>query len=502
MPGGIGERPREPTSYDQPYARRAMILLACLILVVLYVEGMLTPSLPFIAAEFGVTSSQVSLVLAFYAVSGTALNPVIGKLGDIHGKKKVLIGVLSMYTLSVTVTGFSPTFTFLLVSRTVQGIGLTIVPLAMSIVREEFPRLIIPRAQGILSAMFGVGFAISLPMGALVSNAYGWRETYHTAVPFVVLITVLVFLKIRESPYRKPGVGVDWIGSALLGSSLVMIVLAFAEGPSWGWRSAWTLLLMALGILTMLPLMWYERVYSKRGGEPLLNAKVLASRNPLICNLSVLVSGMSMFLAFQALVYEYELPPPVGYGMDIFHSGLGLVPLALGMMIFAPITGRIVGVIGVKRVAISGALTAAAGFLLLTATSSLVPTLFFMFIAGAGLSVLNASVINLLILTVDPRDMGLATALNTVFRAFGTSLGAPIAGSVLSTFTAYVIVGGHFRMLPTIQAFHYIFIVTTSLLAAVAVLVTLSTEILGRSTAVNVVAEEDTERGKVEVQQA
>ncbi len=471
-------------SYDPRYSRRAMSLLAGLILIVLYVEGMLTPSLPHIASEFSVTSSQVSLVLAFYAVSGTALNPVVGKLGDIYGKKRVLLTVLVTYTVSVTITGFSPTFTFLLASRTVQGIGLTIVPLAMSIVREEFPRDMIPRAQGILSAMFGVGFAVSLPLGALVSNAYGWRTTYHSAIPFVILITVLIFMNIRESPYKKPGVRVDSIGSTLLGSSLILIVLGFAQGPAWGWSSTGTLALMSFGTFMILPFVYYERSYSRRGGEPILNMKVLATRNPLICNLSVLVSGMSMFLAFQAFVYKYELPAPVGYGMDIFYSGLGLVPLALGMMIFAPITGRIVGRIGVKRLSVAGALIAALGFIMISTTESLTPLLVYMFIAGSGLSILNASVINLLILTVDPRDMGLATALNSVFRTFGTSLGAPIAGAVLSTFTASLLVGGAYRILPTIAAFHYIYYITGATLIMIALLVMMSNEILGKSVVV------------------
>lgn len=469
------------SEYDPRYARRAMLLLAGLILIVLYVEGMLTPSLPYIASEFGVTSSQVSLVLAFYAVSGTALNPVAGKLGDIYGKKKVLVSVLLIYTVAVTVTGFSPSFTFLLVSRIVQGIGLTIVPLAMSIVREEFPRHIIPRAQGILSAMFGVGFAVSLPLGALVSNAYGWRTTYHTAVPFVILITVLVAVKIRESPFRKPGVRVDYAGSLLLGVSLVMTVLGFAEGPAWGWRSPGTLALLCSGALMLAPFYVYERYYSLKGREPILNTKILAGRNPLISNMVVFVTGMSMFLAFQAFVYRYELMPPVGYGLDIFRSGLGLAPLALGMMIFAPVTGRIVVGLGVKRVATAGALISSIGFLLISTTNSLPLMLVFMFVAGSGLSILNASAINLLILTVDPRDMGLATALNTVFRTFGTSLGAPIAGSVLSTFTAAVLIGqGTYALLPTASAFHYIYYITAGLLAAIALLIPFSAEILGR----------------------
>ncbi|MFZ1141681.1 MAG: MFS transporter, partial [Candidatus Sulfotelmatobacter sp.] len=167
-------------TFDSHYANRVMLLLAGVVLVVLYIEGMLTPSLPTIQADFGVDAAQVTLIISAYAAAGVALSPVIGKLGDIHGKRKVMVAVMFTYAAAVTVTGFSPNFTFMVVARTVQGIGLTIMPLGMSLMREEFPKEMVPRAQGILSAMFGIGFAISLPLGSLVSQDYGWRWTYHS----------------------------------------------------------------------------------------------------------------------------------------------------------------------------------------------------------------------------------------------------------------------------------------------------------------------------------
>ena len=111
--------------YDKHYTNRVMILLAFIVIIVMYVEGMLTPSLPSIASEFGVSVSQVSLVLSSYLVGGVALTPVVGKLGDIYGKKKILSVSLIVYAIFVSVTGFSPNFTFMVVSRAIQGIGLT-----------------------------------------------------------------------------------------------------------------------------------------------------------------------------------------------------------------------------------------------------------------------------------------------------------------------------------------------------------------------------------------
>ena len=151
--------------FDSKYALRVMLILAGLVLIVMYIEGMLTPSLPAIEKEFNISVAQASLLLSTYLIGGVALTPVIGKLGDLYGKKKMLTIVLVIYSISVSVTGFSPTYDFMIAARTVQGIGLAIMPLGMSLVREEFPREIVPRAQALISAMFGVGFAISLPLG-------------------------------------------------------------------------------------------------------------------------------------------------------------------------------------------------------------------------------------------------------------------------------------------------------------------------------------------------
>ena len=315
--------------FDRDYQNRTLFLLAAAVAAMLYVEGMLTPSLLPIAKEFGVTPSQVSLVLALYAASGVALNPVIGKLGDIYGKKKVLTYVLAAYAAAVSVTGFSPTFDFMLGARAVQGVGLTISPLAISLVREEFPVERVPRAQGILASMFAVGFAVSLPLGSFISNDLGWRWTYHTAIPLVLLLLALVAWKVRESPYRRPGVKVDFGGASLLGLSLVLLVLAIAEGPSWGWSSVGTVSVATAGFLVLLPLFFYERGHLRRGGEPVLDMKLFHMRNATVPYFGYFVSGLGMFLAFQAFVYKFELPPPIGYGLTYsrraspwFHSPL------------------------------------------------------------------------------------------------------------------------------------------------------------------------------------
>ncbi len=465
------------TEFDPAYARRVMLILAGIITLVLYIEGMLTPSLNTIASEFRVTPGQVSLILSAYIVTGVALSPVVGKLGDIYGKKRVLGIVLVIYTACVSVTGFSPNYPFMVAARAFQGIGLTIFPLGLSLVREEFPREMVPRAQGILSAMFGAGFAVSLPLGAWVSGNFGWRTTYHSAIPFVVLLAILVFVYVRESRYRRPEARVDYVGAAILALALAFVVLALSEGSTWGWTSTPTLGLFGAGVALLAPLVLYERRYQRSGGEAILDFRLLRQRNVMVTNIVGAVAGLGMYLALLSMTFLFEAPPfSGGYRLSIQSAGDALVPLAVGMLLFAPVAGILVSRIGTRPITLIGAAVTGVGFLLAVPAQSLGSLLVVEFLVGAGIGIVNAGMINLLVLTVDPRDMGLATSMSAVFRNIGSALGAPISGSLLSTFT----IAEYGQSAPAFVAFQWAFAIAAITFAFAGGFILFGREVLGQ----------------------
>lgn len=461
-----------------------MVLLAGIVVVVLYIEGMLTPSLPTIQSDFHVDTAQVSLIISSYAASGVALSPVVGKLGDIYGKRKVLTAVMLGYAAAVSVTGFSPNFTFMIAARTVQGIGLTIMPVGMALVREEFPRELVPRAQGLLSAMFGVGFVVSLPLGSFVSQNYGWRDTYHSAIPFVVLLAVLVILYVRESSFRRPESRVDYVGAAFLGGALAGIVIALSQGQVWGWTSVRTIAFAAGGAALFVPFAIYESRFRARGSEPIVDQRLLGERNVAVTNAVLTVAGLGMYLALFSLIYQFEYPPASGgYNgsfptYNILSAGLQIIPLALAMIVVAAAASFVVSRTGVKPLAVGGAVLTAVGFYLISLANSLSRALEDEVVIGAGIALLNASVINMLVLTVDPRDMGQATAMNNVFRNVGGSVGAPIAGSLLAT---YLVTTGRFAGLglPAHIAFQYAFWIAAGITLVAGIVVLFGQEVLG-----------------------
>ncbi len=473
-PSTTGDAVR-PSAFDRAYANRALILLASLGALIVYVDVMLLPALPTIAREYHVSIAQTSLLISLYTVFGVAVMPIIGKLGDIYGKRRVLLVTLAAYLAVATTTSFAPTFELVLASRFFQGVGLGIFPLAYSLAREEFPRPLVPRAQGILSAVQVAGGAAGILGGSLVTSAFGWQANYHLALPGILLLSVATVLFVRESPNLKPGVRPDLVGAIGLGAALTAVVLGLSEGATWGWTSPATLGLIAAGLLALLPLARYER----RQAEPVFDLKLLRARNILLANLITLAYGVAGYLAFQAITYYLQLPGPVGLGLTIFATGVTLLPLVVVLLPVALVVGSVIPRYGVKPFLALGTLGGIAGFLLLSVSRSALEVGAFLTVYAVGAGCVSVARQNLLVLSLRPGDMGLGTSLNTSFFYVGQSLGAPLAGAILTTFVVAERVGGAAVALPADLAFRYCFYLAAAAYVLVGLLAIFAREVIG-----------------------
>jgi len=464
-------------AFDSGYANRALVLLSLVAALIMYVDIMLTPALPKIVAEYGVTIAQASLLISLYTVLGVAVIPIFGKLGDIYGKKRVMMCILVAYAIAATVTSFAPNFNLLLVSRFVQGVGLGVFALCFSLAREQFPRHLVPRAQGVISAVQLAGGALGLLGGAVITNSFGWQGNYHIAVPFIAVLTVLIFFVVRESTERKPGVRLDFVGAAWLGAALTAIVLGMSEGASWGWTSTPILGLVIGGPVMIVPLALYER----RLAEPVLDLKLLGQRNVMVANLVVVSFGLVSGIAFQSLVYALELPSPSGFGLSVVEVGLCLLPLVVIILPVAIAVGSAIPKYGVKPFLYLGSILVTAGFLLLSTYTSPGQIEVYLVVYAFGGGMISVAVQNLLVLSIAKSEMALGTSLNTAFKYIGQTLGAPVAGAFLSIFVMNYTVSGHVLTLPTRAAFQDCFYVATVAFIIVGLLSIFAREVIGKS---------------------
>jgi MFS family permease len=451
---------RNGETYDLSYAKKAMLVVVLLPLLVMYTEAMLTPALPTIQKEFAINLNDVSWVLTIYLLIGTVSVAIFGKLGDMYGKKKMFLVALGFYTLGVILNGFAPSFRWLLFSRAIQGFGMAIFPLAFSLVREEFPPEMVPQVQGMISAMFGVGMVIALPLGAYVTQHWGWRWTYHTAAPFAVLMFILAWKVLKESRYINPS-KVDWQGALLLVWAVVPALVAVTRAPQIGWTARETLFLFAVSIVgTVLLVLW-----EKRAENPIIPLDIVTSRNLAIVNLGIMFAAFGISMMSQANTYIFQMKPPYGFGKSILESGLLMTPMAGVMLVIAPLAGKLMPKIGAKPLAITGALIASSGLAVLAKYApELPPNHIWAFVSmityvGAGITLMNISLINVLVFSVPPRVMGVATGANSLFRNFGSMWGPAIAGTVMATYSIPVRIPGVPQPypVPTSRAYEVLF---------------------------------------------
>ena len=179
---------------------RVVIILSSVATMVLYAETMLLPVIPELIKDFDITYSTSSWILTTYLITGAVMTPIAGKLSDIYGKKKVLLIIMIFYTTGVSIAGFSTNIDFMLIARGFQGVGLSMFPIAFSIVRAQFPREKIAIGQGIITSMYGGGAVIGLSIGGTIIQHYSWHATFFTIIPIAI---VLLFLIRRFIPEKN-----------------------------------------------------------------------------------------------------------------------------------------------------------------------------------------------------------------------------------------------------------------------------------------------------------
>ncbi len=479
--------------YDKSYATKVTIILGSLMLLTGYIEAMLTPSLLSMAKDFTVTYSQIALVLSLYVVGGVALTPVFGKLGDIYGKKRMLSVVLVIYLIAAIFTSISANYEVLLLSRTIQGIGLAIFPLGSALAREEFPREIIPKVQAIFGSLFGASFAIGLPIGSYVSNSLGWRYTYYTAIPFLIVAIIFAMFIIKESRYKRQNVKVDYAGAVLLAAVLATFVLFVSEGSSLGWPSLGSImklfsgsislsdltsLLIILDFVLLFPLILQEKSLLRNQKEPIFNFRLLTNRNVVLAYVVGLIAEFALFLATITLTYRLEYPVPAGFGKDIFISGITLTPFAIGSILGGIMASTLINKTGAKPMTIAGTIVAAVGFLLEATIPSYTLLWVYSIVCGIGVVMILGTLFNFVIFSVDPREMGMATGMQGTFNNVGSSIGSPVAAAILTTFTATYYIGSFPLKLASHAAFSLVFILAAIALVISGMLVLLAKEVL------------------------
>lgn len=448
---------------------RALLAMVGVALLLNYVETMIIPGIPIIKNDFSTTESLTAWIISSFLVVGSAVSPLFGKLGDSYGKKRMFLIALVFYTAGVGIAGFSNSIYFLIAARAVQGIGFAIVPLALAIIAETFPKERIATAQGVVSATFAIGAALGLIIGSYVVQDLGWQWAFHSAF----LLSIVLFAVVAKFlPSGHPGtrLKVDYETVLLLMAGVSLILLYLTEGPYIGWTDIYNVgALVAGGILTVA---FFVAESTKT--NPLIPLHLLRIRNVLVANLTGILSGWGMFMLFIGVIYytEAPVPPaPTGLGLDVISAGLTIAPATVVMLAGGPGLGRLVASRGPKPAMILGGLVAIAGFSLFvfnraTSTDVMIDTAVSL-IGAVGIII---PIVNMVSIALPPETVATGLGLNTMLRNIGGAIGPVIATTIMTTYAVSVPTPGGVLSFPTAAAFDYVFYAGIACMVAVVII--------------------------------
>jgi EmrB/QacA subfamily drug resistance transporter len=416
----------------QPRRSPTLTLIALVAASMAYTlsQTLVSPVLPLIQRDLHTSTSTVTFILTAYLLVASVATPIVGRLGDIFGKERMLMLTLMVFALGSLISAVSTAIWPMIAGRAVQGVGGAIFPLAFGIVRDEFPRQKVGSAIGLISATFGIGGGIGLVAAGPIVDHMSYHWIYWFGLIVVLIAALLTKLYVPESPVKTPS-KIDWTGAALLTGGLVAILVAVSEGNDWGWMSLRTIWLVTLGLALLVFLVVFELGCP----QPLVDMRMSAQRSVLTPNLAGFLVGFGMFGSFIIIPQFVQISADSGYGFgaSITKSGVFMLPSTLGMMISGPLAGWVGNKFGSKLSLMIGSLAEALAFLSLTVEHSH-PWAVYVGSGwmGIGVGFAYAGMANLILDAVPQTATGAASGMNTIMRTIGGVLGGQIAASLIT----------------------------------------------------------------------
>ncbi|MET7856436.1 MFS transporter [Streptomyces sp. NPDC005318] len=399
-------------------------------ITVAVMQTLLVPVIKDLPALLHTDPSNATWVLTATLLAGAVATPIMGRLGDLYGKRKMLLASLAVMVIGSLICAFTDELMVMIAGRALQGFAMGAIPLGIGIMRDELPREKLGSAMALMSSSIGVGGGLALPAAALVAQHADWHTLFFGAAGLGVLSMALTVLAVPETSLRAPG-RFDLPGALGLSLGLVCLLLPITKGSDWGWTSATTLGLIAASLVILV--LW--GLFELRSPAPLVDLRTSARREVLLTNLTSVMVGVAFYAVSLVLPQLLQLPLSTGYGLgqSMVVAGLCVAPLGLTMMFVAPLYARLSARRGPKVSLMLGMLIIAIGYGAgLGLMSAAWQTVVIAVVLGAGIGLAYSSLPALIIGAVDPSETGAANGLNTLMRSIGTSVSSAVIGMVLA----------------------------------------------------------------------
>jgi MFS family permease len=500
-------------------AWKVVAILSSIATMVMYAETMLVPAIPDLIKDFNITYSTSSWILTTYLITAAVMTPVAGKLSDIYGKKKILLIIMIFYTVGVSIAGFSTNIDFLLIARGFQGVGLSMFPIAFSIVRAQFPRQKMAIGQGIITSMYGGGAVIGLSIGGTIIQHYSWHFTFFTLIPIALGLVLIIWRFIhvdkegvelkrkqqqqqqiqrqqqeaettdktdnseylekkttiaKNSKFATSNGSLDIRGAITLAVAitsflLVITYLEIGTGANNNSTVSSSTISIATFLIAGIISLTFFIFIEKRSASPLFDFGLLLNRRILLANLMIIIVGFSMFIVFQTIPILVENPQPVGFGGDPISAANVQLPFALVFLVFGPASGLIISKLGSMKPIIVGTVVSTIGFFGLVVFHSTEFLLSLnLAIISIGLSLSSVGAQNVIILSIPRQNSGASLGMTTFLRIVGSSVAPALSGMFMQGYQYAVNIGGNLQFFPSSESYNLIFL-TSAILSIISI---------------------------------
>jgi MFS family permease len=405
-----------------------------------------------------------------------------------------------IYAIGVSLAGFASDIYFMIFARVIQGIGMSMFPIAFGMIRDQFPREKISIGQGVITSMFASGAVLGLTVGGIIVQDYGWRSTFFTIIPIAIALLLIIWRFVHlidrrdedqsqkrsrilegdnasktssqgdNSTMPKASSQIDIKGAITLAitvaSFLLVLTLLETSGsnimaangndnyPSNAKSSALVLPFLIIGVMAFVFFVIIER----KEKYPLVDFKLMLHKSILPANLIIMLVGFSMFMVFQTVPILVRNPEPFGFGEDAISAGKVQLPFAIVLLIFGPTSGFIVSKLGSLKPIIAGTLMTTAGFIgLLMFHSTELSVSANLGILSTGLSLTSVGAMNVIILSTPQQFSGISLGMSSLMRIIGASIGPALAGMYMQTNQTLLNVNGVMNYFPSSVSFNLIF---------------------------------------------
>src|SRR2546425_2141132 len=480
-----------------------LAILGSTVLITMYGETMLLPAIRDIIKDFDISYTTSSWILTAYLISGAVATPIAGKLSDIYGRKKMVVIILIIYIIGISAGGLSTNISFLLIARVIQGIGISIFPIAFGIIRDQLPKDKLAIGVGVFSSMFAAGAVVGLAVGGSIINNFGWHATFLSIVPIAIILWVIInrFIhgdnKSAEAVEKEgnlaqadvntkaskvhtsnpSGVGfninemrsLDVKGAITLAITIASFLLTLTYIGNSNNASTYPtqIIIVSLALLSIGSLVLFV-IIERRATSPLIEVSLMTHKILLPANMLILIFGITMLMVYQTTPILVRSPQPLGFGGDAVASATVQLPFMIVILIFAPSSGFIVSKIGNLKPTVAGTIIMTIGFFsLFMFHSTEFMVAINLAIVAAGISLIQVGAFNITMEYTPLKYSGVSLGMSVVLFLIGSSIGPAIAGIYMQTHQelAKGVTTGSF---PSAISYNLIFL-TATLISAISI---------------------------------